>query len=418
MPNLSNLINSLKGTSKPSEKQAVLLAHDSGLLRDLIVYTYHPFVLFNVSIKPSEIPPPGPMSLEDMENTIRSTIEFCEKSKSPKQNRDRAVEVLRLLNSGSQELLVGTLNKNWRCGLGVRNVLKAFNDIVPVFEVQLANTFDYHKKHKVDSWLVTPKLDGVRGIALRTDRWRMYTRKGHELLTVDHILDELERWYSRYGFTFFDGEVYKHGLEFGDIQGLATGFTRGTAYELEYHTFAYGSANSFLKQDASGVSILNELDGPSFSLVKPLKPITINNDLDNIKDTFDAAFSEGYEGIMLRPKNCVYDFKRSNQLMKLKSNNGDGETITDCVVSEVTIDKFPVIESGIMLEKDLVTAMSVLQSNGVHCDVGSGFDLRFRQYYKDHVDELIGKVVEVKHQGFGSKGKMRFPRLHRIREDL
>lgn len=417
MKDLSNLISDLKGTSKPKEKQDILLSYDSDFLKELIKYTYDPFKLFNVVIKPKDIPAPSKMSLNEMENTVRKVLSFCLESKSPKQNREKAVEVLEYLNEGSQELLVGVLNKNWKCGLGTKNVLKVYDKIVPVFEVQLANTFDVEKDYKVNEWLCTPKLDGVRGIALRVDgEWKFYTRKGKEILTVDHIKEELELIYNELGITFWDGELYKHGLEFGEIQGFVSGFTKGTAYDLEYHVFAYGDAEDFLNQEPDKLSIIGVATLMELDKVKPVNANIITNDM--IQDALNSAFSDNYEGIMLRPNGCSYDFKRSNQLLKLKSNEDEGETITDCIVEDIIVDKFPVIELGMMIEKKLVTAIVVKQPDGTNCNVGSGFDLEFRSYYKKYPDELIGKVVEIKHQGIGSKGKMRFPRLFRIREDL
>jgi hypothetical protein len=59
-----------------------------------------------------------------------------------------------------------------------------------------------------------------------------------------------------------------------------------------------------------------------------------------------------------------------------------------------------------------------MQENGVECKVGSGFDLEFRRIYTENPKELLGKTVEVKHQQWGNNGRMRFPRLYRVREDL
>ena len=50
--------------------------------------------------------------------------------------------------------------------------------------------------------------------------------------------------------------------------------------------------------------------------------------------------------------------------------------------------------------------------------IATGFDLDFRYYFTKHPEDIKGKVIEVKFQGYGGKGRMRFPRLFRIREDL
>ena len=59
-----------------------------------------------------------------------------------------------------------------------------------------------------------------------------------------------------------------------------------------------------------------------------------------------------------------------------------------------------------------------MQKNGVEGKVGSGYSLDFRRKYTDSPWELIGMPVEIKHQGWGANGRMRFARLWRIRKDL
>ena len=54
-----NLLSDLRNTTKPSEKQDVLISYDCPELRELLRLTYDNFVLFNVSIKPKDMPLPS-----------------------------------------------------------------------------------------------------------------------------------------------------------------------------------------------------------------------------------------------------------------------------------------------------------------------------------------------------------------------
>lgn len=428
---LGNFLSDLRGTSKPAAKQGILTNYDSELLRFIIHAAYEPFKVYHVSMKKKEIPEPGDHDLIDLKDEFYDVVHFCENSNSNKQNRERVIEFLSQLNGGSQELVVGTLNKNWKAGLGAKNILKVFPGIVSQFEVQLANTYKAdNKKHQlVPQWIVSYKLDGLRCIALRESsdeyydkgRWTLYTRKGKEFLTVDHLKPQLEELYQEYGWSFFDGELYKHGLLFEEVQGLTMGFTRGQAPEIEYHTFVGGDAKKFLAaEDPNHVSVLSGAPLDSAPDVKFTSIGLIN--AHDIYPTLEEAFDLGYEGIMLRDPDNLYDYKRSNALLKLKQGQDfredEGEIISDCIVTSIDYDEYPVIEDGKMEYEKLLVRIWVQQEDGIECKVGSGFDLDFRRKYTASPWDLLGKDVEIKHQQWGNNGRMRFPRLHRVREDL
>lgn len=422
---LSILLEELRSTSKPGDKQEILLNHDSWLLRHVIQMTYDPFVLFNIKLKKSEVPDPGASDFEQLILDINALLDFCAESKSPKQNRERAIKVLSKLDTGSQELLLGILNKDWKVGLGVKLVLKAFPGIVPLFEVQLANKYqEYLKKkgsQKNKSWYRSPKLDGVRCAALRNGKdplspWRFYSRQGKRFLTVEHLQTDLEQLYTKLGYTFFDGELYKHGMLFEEVQGAVMAFTKGQAPDIEYHIFIAGNQEDFWKQSSASMSIACfQQEGKVVAVDSKLVPA------EEIPAALEDAFAAGYEGIMLRDPDNLYAFKRSDALLKLKeSENKDSqETVSDCYVLWVEYkDDFPVIVDGCITYERLINKLHVLQDDNIECTVGSKMTLDFRRQCTANPELILGQVVEIKHQGYGTNGRMRFPRLERVRYDL
>lgn len=424
---LGNLLEELKSTSKPTGKLGVLKKYDNSFLRYLIEATYDPFKIFHVSIKKSDVPSPGSRDLNDEKEELISVISFCENSNSNQQNREAVVKLLSKLNKGSQELVVGVLNKNWKVGLGVRNILKVFPNIIPRFEVQLANTYDRNKKYNFKRWVWSYKLDGLRCIALRESsdqhydkgKWTLYSRKGKEFLTVEHLKEQLESIYTTTGWTFFDGELYKHGLAFEEIQGQVMGFKRGQAENIEYHVFVVGQAKDFLA--GTNKESMIPIGGDSHPNAPFIKFINQGWCLpEEVDNRLEEAFDAGYEGIMLRDPDNPYDYKRSDALLKLKQglDSDSGEIISDCVVVDVECDDFPVIEDEKLHHEELIVRLVVQQPNGIKCEVGSGFSLDFRRYYTNNKEELLGNVVEIKHQQWGNNGRMRFPRLFRVRKDL
>ena len=425
-----NLLQELKGTSKPAAKQVILRSYDGNELRTILKATYDPFVLFNVNIKPKEIPDPSNHDLGEIFDELEAVLRFCKNSKSAKQNREMVISLLEKLNKGSQDLVVGILNKNWKVGLGTRNMLKVFPGLVKQFIVQLANTYD-PEKHKLGDRILSYKLDGIRCVAIRESsdehydkgRWTLYSRQGKKFLTVDHLKPQLERLYMDFGWTFLDGELYKHGLTFEEIQGPVMAFTRGQVPGMEYHVFIAGDAEKFLAGKEP-----NHVEVPYGSPTEYAPHVNFVNigviGVEDIEEQLEAAFEKGYEGIMLRDPDELYDYKRSNALLKLKRRLGtdseaEGEVISDCVILSIEYnDFFPVIEDKKLHTERLLNKLWVEQEDGIKCKVGSGYSLKFRREHTENPLSLIGKKAEVKHQGWGANGRMRFPRLYRIREDL
>lgn len=421
-----NILSDLRNTTKPSEKQEVLLSYDSSELRELLRLTYDNFILFNVSIRPKDIPIPSNHDLGDLFEQAEAVLRFCEQSNSAKKNRELVIALLEKLNSGSQELLVGVINKNWKSGISSKAVLKLLPGIIKQFNVQLSNTYDPTKSgHQIPKWHLSYKLDGLRCVALRNDdgKWTLYSRKGKELVTVDHIKPQLELIYKDKGWTFFDGELYKHGLTFEEVQGPVMAFTKGQVPEMEYHVFVGGDANLFLAgEKPNHVEVINEITELEATHIKFVTKGII--DSTEIIDKIEEAFDQGYEGIMLRDPNNLYDYKRSNALLKLKRSllekiSDQVEITSDCVVTKIEYnDNFTVVKDGKLCTERLLNKIWVMQENGIECKVGSGYSLDFRREYTENPWDLIGSTVEIKHQEWGANGRMRFPRLIRLRKDL
>lgn len=426
---LNSLIEDLRSTTKPKEKLKILATINDDFLQSpflqwAIKATYEPFVVYHVKLKKTDIPEVGNDSIVSIavQAKVKELINFCENSKSPKQNRLAAIELFKELDAGSQELVIGILHKNWKVGLSSKTIDKLFPDMLTRFEVQLSNTYrkaKEKKSYKAKDRYCSYKLDGVRGEFLRLpDGWVCYSRQGKEFLTVDHLKPELEERYQKTGKSWWDGEVYINGAAFEDIQGLVTSFTTGTKDQLDFHAFIAGTVEDFFAQKTYSVEIVtSELIGDSIKIVEAKQWLITE---EQVEEELEKAFELGYEGIMLRDPDNLYDFKRSNALLKLKDNDTDAseEEYADCLVTDISYNDLPVIINGEITYENLLNKIYVQQADGLICKVGSGYSLDFRKYYTANPEDIIGKVVEVMFQGYGSKGKMRFPRFKRVREDL
>jgi len=430
----TTLISDLRATSKPKIKQKILKNNDCELLRYFLRSSYEPFEVYHVKIKPEEVPVVGEFDISEafVREIFTNTIEFCRNSNSNKKNRERVLSVLTKMTKDTQDLLLGVLHKNWKAGISGKTITKVFPGLITRFEVQLANK--YHevvlkKAYKPKDRLCSYKLDGVRCVFLRVienfdyakGKWVAFSRQGKEFLTVNHLKDQLESLWEMNGIDFWDGELYIPGAEFEVIQGQVMSFTKGTSYSLEYRPFICGDQEAFLHcNEEYPYKVVEKYHTDHILAPKITAEEQWMITEEQIPEELEKAFEQGYEGIMLRDPDKLYDFKRSDVLLKLKENDTEEsqEKIEDALVIDMVVSPYPVTINETLVYKDLLTKLIVKQPDGIICKVGSGFSLDFRKLCTKDPQEILNKVIEVKFQGYGSKGKMRFPRLYRVREDL
>jgi len=428
---LDSIITELRSTTKPSEKIDILRKEDNSFLRYLLHIAYEPFINTHLSIVKKQLPPPGELTLDDPNIQIKTAavLNFCLESLSPKQNKEHVLQVFEKLTESSQELLMNTIIGNWKAGVSTKTINKAFPEFITVFEMQLSNKYaDAEKKKKFERKprLASFKLDGIRGGYYRdpvTGQWLARSRQGKQFLTVAHIVDDLEMKYQETGISFWDGEFHKDGVPFEEIQSMVTAFTRGSSCGVDFVVFIAGDAEGFLKQDSSKFKIVTEDMVTGCKYLKCLDQSLVED--ADIPELLEKAFDLGMEGLMLRDPDNIYEFKRSDALLKLKKSKSDKseEKKADCLIVDMEVGDYPIIVEGEDRQNyikyiQLLTTLVVEQADGMLCRVGSGFDLDFRHHYTEHPEEVLGTVGEFMFQGYGARGRMRFPRLHRLRKDL
>ena len=90
-----------------------------------------------------------------------------------------------------------------------------------------------------------------------------------------------------------------------------------------------------------------------------------------------------YEGIMIRNGDAHYEYKRSNNIRKIKE-------------MQDTEVKLLGMEAGTGKFANTLGAM-VADYNGYELKIGSGFSDEQRKHYWQHRDEYVGKYVKVKY---------------------
>jgi ATP-dependent DNA ligase len=245
-----------------------------------------------------------------------------------------------------------------------------------------------NEKNKVD-WdnaYVQPKLDGMRAHA-GTDLGKVMSRKGKEVDTVQHILDDIqEHVYDSYTY---DGELYAHGLSFQENMKLLKKYREGETEEVIFHVYdvVYESA-AFIDRYTHLKSALKHCKH-----VNVVPTYKVNNE-EELQMYHERFLSMGYEGTMLRWGNAGYKpGSRSSNLLKYK----DFIDIAAKVVDVKPCSKRP--HHG----------ECVCEYNGKTFGTGMKFSHAEREEILKNKDEYIGQTAEIRFFEWTDDGKPRFP---------
>ena len=232
---------------------------------------------------------------------------------------------------------------------------------------------------------------------------------GREIEGLDQIDFELsqmpEGWY--------DGELIGEDFNSTQSQTLKKGQKSNLVFNIfDYLTFLEVINQKGIYDYSQRRERLDEIFGwnyiqSHFQYVN-LVPVIFKGtyDYDKITELLDRMTEQGSEGIMINT-NEPYEFKRTENLIKVKKM--------------YTLDlRVMHIQEGAGQNQGKLGNV-IVDYKGYAVGVGSGFSKTQREYYWEHPEEIIGKIIEV--QAFEEcKNKegslsLRFPVFIRIRDD-
>jgi ATP-dependent DNA ligase len=306
-------------------------------------------------------------------------------------------------------------NKDLRCGIRSTAINNIFPGLIPEFKVQLA--VDAPIESATFPMLAQIKYDGVRIVILNSNGIVQFrTRNGLAVhlpkLTAfleqqpqqDYMLDTevtlLEDKANRTGISGYinsaihGNTVPEHAFRFNVFDGMSY-----TQFTTAFCSIEYSLRKSFY------TGVLKKWQSDQFipahtELV--LTPAEAN-------DYFDALTEQGWEGLILKPINHAYRFKRSKEWLKMKE------------IHEADLLCVDVIEGTGRYEGAIgaLTCTGIVGNKLVTVNVGSGLTDADRV---KPVETYLGKTIEVKYnsviQGAASANSSLFlPRFSRVRFD-
>ena len=452
MKKVAKVLEMVRKTSSTKEKQSILQYESTqehgGTLRNVLYYTYNPFMMFGLTDKTlqvtSPIQPITPQMMTYVKIKEEDVFLLLENLANNNINDSLRAEAKRLLmcieDIETRQMVRGILVKDLKLGVNVTTLNKVFGKgFIPKFDVQLAESYSKQKPGSLreKEVCITEKLDGFR-IVYNPLQEKFFTRKGQEYEGLEHLIPELndlcvaisEDSLLHGEDVVIDGELVHEpveGLNSQEVYALTSSAARKKGrhrdkLKLQFHVFDFVPVNEFM----SGLTTLrykarrNIMDKVFNSIgadLKHVRPVTVfymgKFDEEILMSSLRMVESWGGEGLMINLMEGTYECKRTKKLLKVKTFKDADVLVTNVVEG-----------TGKNLGKlGSIVVKYLYNGQEMYCDCGSGFNDIERDYFWEHPEELIGQVVELQYFEITQNAKtgeygLRFPVWKgRIRKD-
>jgi DNA ligase-1 len=322
------------------------------------------------------------------------------------------------------------LIKDMRAGFGEKSVntvakkAKKPQYAVPVFECMLAHDSANHEAKLTGAKILQPKLDGVRAITVidyESKTVTMYTRNGKVLDNFGHITSYLEGFMEEFGRSYvLDGEVVSRSFQ--DLMKQVHRKSDVQATDARLCLFdivpliEFKAGKSVMAQKRRSLFLKNFeniFNDSGFIEIIPQIEVNLDEFLGELeyKDYNKKAVEEGFEGIMIKDPNAVYECKRTVSWMKSKP-------FIEVSLSVTSVEEGTGRNAG---KLGALVCEGVDDGKRIVVNVGSGLTDDQREEFWAAKDTLIGQVVEVRadaatrSQDSEDVWSLRFPRFLRFR---
>lgn len=316
------------------------------------------------------------------------------------------------------------LIKDLRCGVSektINNVAKKMKlDFrVPVFECMLSQDGTKYPGKITGDCVVEMKYDGVRVITIvdvTSQSVTMFSRNGKVLENFPHIIESFRNKIMPQltVSTVFDGEIMSKNFQtlmkqVHRKQNVDTSDAWLMLFDMiTLDEFRAGvSDHDVVKRKQA----LDFVDTRSTQIMQTeYHLVHIENESERFAEINAGALAAGFEGLMVKPVEGVYECKRSHNWLKIKP------------FIEVTL-QVVAVEEGTGRNVDKLGALVVegLDDGKFYSvNVGSGFSDAQRSEFWDHRERLIGELVEVRADAatqaqHSDHWSLRFPRFKTFR---
>lgn len=239
----------------------------------------------------------------------------------------------------------------------------------------------------VSGWLVSEKLDGVRG---HWDGKRLLSKNGHQFYPPAAFTSN---WPD---FTL-EGEIWGGRSTFEQTVGIVKGAKNNSAWlTLKFAIFDVPEAAGGFRQRINTAKQWIVEHHPPYVFVIPQRPIKNNDELRLELARIDKL---GGEGLVVRRPEALYVPGRSADILKVKKYR-DMEAVVKAY------------NPGSGKNLGRLGSLLVELPDGKQFKIGTGFSAQEREN-----PPPIGAVISFKYYGFYKSGLPKFPSFLRIKAD-
>ena len=370
----------------------------SDLLKEILEYTYNPHKKYKIDEgKYDKITTiiGNKLSLHQEDwNDFKSFLDTLAEKKSATDKDVLAIKTF-IDKYEEADFLKMVLFKDLRLNMNIKKFQKVWPNFCVEPQVQLAQKFE---GVKYPYSLYSRKLDGLRayykdGVAISR------TNKPHKTEPLAHITAQLKQFVDHNAWVY-DGEIIylnPDGTEdFTKAISLARSDNRTPECDnLYYCIFDMIQKEAFENKTPDVATFKDEYTRMKahLGIVEEKRDwyVTSQPNILLLKQVDETGLEElqqnrikyNYEGIMIRNADAHYEYKRSNNIRKIKE-------------MQDTEVKLLGMEAGTGKFANTLGAM-VADYNGYELKIGSGFSDEQRKHYWQHRDEYVGKYVKVKY---------------------
>lgn len=401
-----DVLKEISNESSKNGKMDILKQHfDNKTLQQLLVYIFDPYKVYGIGSK-AFVKKYQKTSETEFDSIFGLFDYLLENKTGTDETKCKVNSFLLAQPSEYQDLVKKIILKNPTIGITSKTVNKVWEELVPTFDVMLAEPFErLHEEVAVEL-----KYDGVRATGVKTNgKTTLFTRNGKEIEGFNSIIEQLNSL--PINNVVFDGELISNNSYKETMEKLSKKTDNKEADYMIFDMLPFDEFNKGKSELAYSErrTVLVELSNEFFDNFENLKlaPILVllqKPTEESLVHYTNLAVSEGFEGVMVKDMKGFYHTKRTFDWQKLKPfEDGDYEIIR--------------IEEG---QGRNVGRMGkvIIDVDGVEVGLGTGWTDEERINMWDNPNKYIGQIVEVQYQEKIKKtGSLRFPSVKGIRWD-
>ena len=400
--NINDFLNSLAANASRNFKKEQLEANKNNkTLREVIRLALDPFTQFYIRKIPAYTPRTEPTNVT-LEFALDSLFDLSNRLVTGNAAIAHLKGMLEVLNADDAKVIERIIAKDLKCGVQVSTANDVWMGLVPEYPCMLCSPFEQKLVDKIKfPAYAQMKMDGMRFNAIvRDGKCEFRSRNGKEILLLGNLEQE---FISLAGSVdcVFDGELLvmlEGDHQFADRQtgnGILNKANKGTISEKEaamvhasvwdlipYAYFIDGNCPTpYAKRYATLEAIVNKQESKGKKIWNVSS--TIVQTIEEAQEIFQEYLSLGYEGIILKDGNGIWEDKRAKHQIKFK-----GELECDL--------KIVAVEEGTGKAAGMLGAIVCESADGVvKVSVGSGFnDAQRKNYWKENI---LDKIVAIKY---------------------